>query len=137
MLNTRSADTVIDHALSLGADFAELYVERNQVSDIDTLSGDVQAVQSGIDFGIGIRLIYGNKVLYGYTNKTEEDELQRIASELAARDLRDPASTRTAFDYRQATNRHPALRILSGDADIESKVEYLLAADRAAGQRVI
>ena len=132
MLNTRSADTVIDHALSLGADFAELYVERNQVNDIDTLSGDVQAVQSGIDFGIGIRLIYGNKVLYGYTNKTEEDELQRITSELAARDLRDPASTRTAFDYRQATNRHPALRILSGDADIESKVEYLLAADRAA-----
>ena len=64
MLDTTIADTVVDHALSLGADFAELYVEKNRVSGVETLSSEVQAVQSGIDFGIGIRLIYGNKVLY-------------------------------------------------------------------------
>ena len=48
MLDTQIADKVVDHALSLGADFAELYVERNQVSDIDTLSSEVQAVQIGL-----------------------------------------------------------------------------------------
>jgi len=34
----------------------------------------VQSVESGIDFGIGLRLLYGTKVLYGYTNKPEGDE---------------------------------------------------------------
>lgn len=132
MLDSRIADAIVDHALSLGANFAELYVERNQVSDVDTLSDEVQAVQSGIDFGIGVRLIYGDRVLYGYTNRAEEAELKRIASELAAKDARDPAATRTPFDFRRPQERHPAARILSRDAGVESKVAYLLAADKAA-----
>jgi TldD protein len=132
MLNTRTADSVIDYALSLGADFAELYIERNQVADISTLSSEVQAVQSGIDFGIGIRLVYGNKVLYGYTNKTDADELKRIATELAAKDLRDPATAKVSFDYRRPTDHHPASQVLSKDPGIERKIAYLLAADRTA-----
>jgi TldD protein len=132
MFNASSAQNVIDHAISLGADFAELYVERNQLSRIESLSAKVQSVESGIDFGLGIRLIYGDKVLYGYTNKTDVDELKRIASELAARDLRDPVNTAKAFDYRQGGNLHPSSRILSANFEVESKVAYLMAADRAA-----
>ena len=84
MLDTSVARSVIDHALFLGADFAELFIERNQVNNISTLSSEVQAVQSGIDFGIGVRVIYGTKVLYGYTNRTDNDELCRIITELSA-----------------------------------------------------
>ena len=86
MLNTSLAQSVIDHAISLGADFAELFVERSQTNMVSTLSSHVQSVQSGIDFGVGVRLVYGTKVLYGYTNKAEEAELKRIVSELAAKD---------------------------------------------------
>ncbi len=132
MFNASSAQNVIDHAISLGADFAELYVERNQLSHIESLSAKVQSVESGIDFGLGIRLVYGEKVLYGYTNKADAEELKRIASELAARDLRDPVNTSTAFDYRQISNAHPSSRILSANFEVESKVAYLMAADRAA-----
>jgi TldD protein len=132
MLDTTIADTVVDHALSLGADFAELYVEKNRVSGVETLSSEVQAVQSGIDFGIGIRLIYGNKVLYGYTNKTELAELQRIITELSAKDLRDPVTERHPFNFTRPQEHHPASRPLSADANIESKVAYLLAADKTA-----
>ncbi len=132
MLNPISAQSVIDHALSLGADFAELYVERNQLSSIQTLSSKVQSVQSGIDFGIGVRLFYGDKILYGYTNRPDEQELKRIASELAARDLREAVQSTKTFDYRQNTSIHPATRILSKQFDVESKVAYLMAANAAA-----
>lgn len=132
MLDTVVSQSVIDHALSLGADFAELYIERNQVNNISTLSSQVQAVQSGIDFGIGIRMIYGTKVLYGYTNKTDADELKRIATELAARDLRDPVTASSAFDYREVSELHPASSILSVDAGVSEKVAYLMAADTTA-----
>jgi len=132
MLNSQTAESVIDHALSLGADFAELFVEKNETNVVSTLSDDVQSVESGINFGIGLRLVYGTKVLYGYTNKTDQDELLRIASVLAAKDLRDPVSTLKSFNFNQISDIHPAQKILSVDAEIESKVAYLMAANRAA-----
>lgn len=132
MLNYQTAQSVIDHGISLGADFAELFVEKSQTNTISTLSNHVQSVESGIDFGIGLRLVYGTKVLYGYTNKPEGDELKRILSELAAKDLRDPSVSTFNFDYRQIKDLHLAVRTLSNDSEVESKVAYLLAADVAA-----
>ena len=86
MLNTDTARSVIDHALYMGADFAELFIEECQANTIATLSDQVQSVQSGIDFGIGLRIAYGPKVLYGFTNDTGREELKRIATDLAAKD---------------------------------------------------
>ena len=59
MLDTRVAQSVIDHAIALGADFAEVFVERNQVNNMATLSNQVRDIASGIDFGVGLRLVYG------------------------------------------------------------------------------
>ena len=132
MLNSQTAESIVDHALSLGADFAEIFIEKNETNVISTLSNDVQSVESGINFGIGLRLIYGTKVLYGYTNKTDREELLRIASVLAAKDLRDPVNTSMSFNFNQIIDIHPARKILSVDAEIESKVAYLMAADQAA-----
>ena len=132
MLDTPIARSVIDHALSLGADFVELFIERNQVNSISTLSSEVQAVQSGIDFGIGVRIVYGTKVLYGYTNRTENDELCRIVTELSAKDLRDPETSSASFDFSVPHDIHRAERTLTKGSEVESKVEFLLKADRTA-----
>ena len=132
MLATQTAQSVIDHGLTLGADFAEIFVEKSQSSNVNTLGEKVQSVESGIDFGIGLRLVYGTKVLYGYTNNTGADEMMRILSDLAARDLRDPLVAMKAFDYRDAPNHHPLKKALSEDPAIESRIAYLLKADVAA-----
>ena len=132
MLDTRVAQSAIDHAVALGTDFAEVFVERNQVNNVATLSNQVRDIASGIDFGVGVRLVYGHKVLYGYTNRTDAEELKRIVSELAAKDRRDPAATAQAFDFRTADDIHGAQRTLSKDAEVRHKVDYLFAADRAA-----
>ena len=132
MLNSDTARSVIDHALYMGADFAELFIEKCQANTIATLSDQVQSVQSGIDFGIGLRIAYGSKVLYGFTNDTGREELKRIATDLAAKDRRDPQTAARSFDYCRATEHHPASRTISKDAEVSDKVTYLLAADRAA-----
>ena len=98
MLNSATANAVIDHALSLGADFAELFIEKHRTSSIDTLSDHVKSVDSGIDFGIGLRIVFGGKVLYGYTNQTDADTLKRIASSLAARDQRERINQLMSFE---------------------------------------
>lgn len=132
MLDVASAEGVIDHGIGVGANFAELFIERSLTNTISTLSQQVQSVESGIDFGIGVRLVFGTKVLYGYTNKTESEELKRIINELAALDLRDPTASKIAFNFSKPDEAHPATLTLSGDAEVDSKVAYLLAADTAA-----
>ena len=132
MLNPATAQSVIDHALSLGADFAELFVEKHLTSSLNTISEKVKSVDSGIDFGIGLRIVFGGKVLYGYTNQTDAEGLKRIASNLAARDKRDRLNESLAFDFSVMKDRHPSKIILSKDAAIDSKVEYLLKADSLA-----
>ena len=96
------------------------------------MSEKVQSVESGIDFGIGVRLVFGTKVLYGYTNKTEAEELKRIASELAAKDLRDPATSSEPFDFIEVTDRHEASIPLSQDSSFDEKIAKLLSANQHA-----
>lgn len=132
MLNPAIAQSVIDHALSLGANFAELFIEKHRTSSVDTLSDKVKSVDSGIDFGIGLRIVFGSKVLYGYTNQTDADSLKKIASNLSSRDLRERVNEFISFDYRKMSDHHPAKIVLSKNAAIDSKVEYLLKADAAA-----
>lgn len=132
MINPAIAQSVIDHALSLGANFAELFIEKHRTSSVDTLSDKVKSVDSGIDFGIGLRIVFGGKVLYGYTNQVDADSLKKIASTLSARDLRERVNEFTNFDFRKMSDHHPAKIVLSKDAAIDSKVEYLLKADTVA-----
>ncbi|UKA31399.1 TldD/PmbA family protein [Photobacterium damselae] len=132
MLNSTTAKAVIDHALFLGADFAELFVEHHQSSSVQLISGDIDRVNSGIDFGIGIRLFFGLKVLYGYTNSTDEEELKRVTSLLAAKDKRGRIVAPISFDLRRYESRHHCELPLSGDPNLAEKIAFLRKIDNAA-----
>jgi TldD protein len=59
---------VISHATRGGATFAEIYVERWRRRALRVLDGDVKVATSGLEFGAGIRLFFGEDVAYAYTN---------------------------------------------------------------------
>jgi TldD protein len=132
MLNSVTAKAVIDHALFLGADFAELFVEHHQTNTVQVASGEVDKVNSGIDFGIGIRLFFGYKVLYGYTNSTDEAELKRITSLLAAKDKREQIASAGVLNLNRYPVQHACRMLLSKDANLDSKIAFLLKVDQAA-----
>ncbi|PSV41967.1 TldD/PmbA family protein [Photobacterium indicum] len=132
MLNPATAKAVIDHALFLGADFAELFVEHHQSSSVELVSGEVDKVNSGIDFGIGIRLFFGYKVLYGYTNSTEEEELKRVTSLLTAKDKRDQIIDGVALNLNRYTNKHTCQYPLSQGAELAQKIAFLKEVNHAA-----
>lgn len=132
MLNPATAQSVIDHALFLGADFAELFVEKHHTSSIATLRGQVKSVDSGVDFGIGFRIVFNGKVLYGYTNQSNAEQLKQIASTLAVRDSKARSANLEGFDFTRPDERHRAQIILSTNTAIDSKVEYLMRADAKA-----
>ncbi len=132
MLNPATAKAVIDHALFLGADFAELFVEHHQSSSVELTSGDIDKVNSGIDFGIGIRLFFGHKVLYGYTNSTDEEELKRVTGLLAAKDKRDQIANAATLNFSRYSSKHLCKQPLAQSANLEAKIAFLRETDQAA-----
>lgn len=134
LLDATTAYDVIDHALALGADFAELFIERKRRSHISLLSQQIDHISGGLDFGIGVRLFYGHKVLYGYTNSAQREELLRIVSLLTAKDRRAPQLAAKAFDFTLPSSAHPILLPLAVDRHLDEKVAFLHTLDRHARQ---
>ncbi len=125
MLSPNIAKAVIDHALFLGADFAELFIERHHSGSVELLSGEVDKVNSGIDFGIGIRLFFGHKVLYGYTNSQNEEKLKKVTSLLCTKDKREQIASLSALNLMQYPNHHPIEMPFSSDNHVEEKIAFL------------
>lgn len=132
LLKPNHAHQVIDHALSLGANFCDIFVEKRYMQNINVLSSKVNAVNSGVEFGIGIRLVYGTDAVYGYTNHNNLDELKKITTSLASIDKQNPVNTSVAFNFIKTQNLHPVQTPLDKDLPLEEKVNYLLQIDKAA-----
>ncbi len=132
LLDAGIARSVIDHGLFLGADFVELFVEKTQHQSIKILNSQVDDINGGVDFGIGVRLVYGTKVLYGFTNNPTLQELKKITETLAARDRRDPnTSNPVDFIFHRLGVQHPATLSLASDHPLDAKIAWLMRLDQA------
>ncbi|MAZ49847.1 MAG: peptidase C69 [Halobacteriovoraceae bacterium] len=83
MLDSTIAQEVIFEALNSGADFCDIFVERSQIEDLSFNSSVVKNVRSGVDFGVGVRLIFGKQAVYGYTNSKDKNDLVKLTQKLA------------------------------------------------------
>ena len=83
-MSTESAGKLIDHALGLGADFCELFIEKTNNQRLSVKNEEVHSLTGGIDFGIGVRLIYGDEVLYGYLNSLKDDQIIKVMNQLSS-----------------------------------------------------
>lgn len=66
-------------ALSKGGDFADLYFEHTIFNELSMRDGQVNSGGSHIDYGMGIRVLKGEKTGYAYTESTEWEDMRRAA----------------------------------------------------------
>ena len=132
MLNPAVAQAVIDRGLFLGADFVDIFVENQKVTEVELLSSEIEKLNTGIDFGIGLRMVVGTNVLYGYTNHTDQSELIRVINLLGARigDV-DPRLGQPLM-LNAISDQHPVSLSLTRGTHMEDKVAYLRTMDIAA-----
>ena len=83
MIDTKTAESVLATARSHGADFAELYLERWHRRALRIIDREVKEATSGIQYGAGLRLLYGTDVVYAYTNDLDRKSLVELADTLA------------------------------------------------------
>ena len=73
MLDKLLVSDILYAATSTGAEFAEVFVENNKKNSLGLINGKLERALSGIDFGIGIRIINKDRmVMYIQIKKIEK-----------------------------------------------------------------
>ena len=128
MLDQKIANDIIFEALSQGADFCDVFVDRNIIETISVNSSKVKDIRSGVDFGIGVRLIYGDKALYGYTNSKNREELLAMTKKLANQ-YKNEKNNISQIAFK--TKSFPEIKALPNlDIKLDEKINDLLGLDK-------
>lgn len=140
MLPESVVTSLLGRAQRHGVDFAELYVERWRRRQLRTINREVQEATSNIDLGAGVRLFFGEDVVYGYTNDLSEESLTELLDALVglkgASNGRPDASGKGGIDLRKlgaGPNPHDP-EIATDARDKRWRLERLREAD--AGARI-
>lgn len=74
---------ILSKALENGGDLAELFFESTSATRVILEGGRVDKVVNGTDRGVGLRIIFKGKSVYGYTTSLTEESIFSLASVLA------------------------------------------------------
>ncbi len=124
MLSKKVIENVLYAALSKGGDFAEVFVEDRFNTNIKLVGGYVENSISGRDFGVGIRVFDGLNSVYGYTNDSREDNLIKLAKEIAVALNSTKGDIVLNLIKSNAPNLH-TIKIIPNSVDKAKKVELL------------
>ncbi len=72
-------DSVLKRALSSGGEFADIFIERGAPLSLLCEDSRLEKVMSGMDSGAGVRLIFGRRTAYAYTNELTTASLLELA----------------------------------------------------------
>ncbi|MCL2709028.1 MAG: hypothetical protein FWF03_07945, partial [Defluviitaleaceae bacterium] len=139
MLDKQLAYDVLTAAMSTGGGLAEIFLENAERETISMVNGLVEKANWGVDYGCGLRIVYGFTAVYAYTNKTDKASLIRLAKEAAQAvkaALAEGATINGVImldrrDRLSIENRHAALILPSG-AQKKATVERLRSAHDAS-----
>ena len=130
MLDKNIAHDIIHEALTLGADFCDVFVEKTNNLNIGFKSSSVKDIQSGIDFGIGVRLIYGEQALYAYTNSNKREDLLKLTRDLAAYYKRNPQGQLPTLNFSKTIEYPMVPSYADREVDLAHKVSVLQKMDQ-------
>ncbi len=74
---------IIRKALSSGGDYADVFIEHTSSLSIQLEDDKIEKLTSGVDSGIGVRVIFWDKSAYAYSNDFSEDSLFSIAESVS------------------------------------------------------
>ena len=77
--NTEMLDRLTAMALSHGGDYCDLYFENTSNTVHQLMDGQVTSAGQNIDYGVGIRVLCGEKTGYAYSESTEARDMENAA----------------------------------------------------------
>ncbi|RJR16499.1 MAG: TldD/PmbA family protein [Nitrospiraceae bacterium] len=123
---------IIRRSLINGGDYADVYIEQERPLSIQLEDDKIEKLSSGIDFGIGLRVIFEDKTYYAYSNDFSEGSLFAIA-ETVSRAVKGGKGKELTFDLRKL---RPSvdfeIRKYPDDISIKEKISLIERSNRAA-----
>lgn len=130
-MDNQEVRDILEVAMAQGGQFAELYLEHKENTGISCENGRIEKVNTGIESGVGIRVINGENTAYMYTNDLTQDNLRRLAQTAAAAAKSDVCQPVAEFMVSPAAIE-PDIIFRPDAIDFEQKVKLLKIADQAA-----
>lgn len=115
---------VITVALEKGGEYADLYFEHTFSNYLGLQDGKVNRASSGIDYGVGIRVVAGDQTGYAYVENITLDEMMkaaRTASRIASGSAQTPP---VKMDEKTFTNHYPIIKSWE-DISVQMKMPFL------------
>ena len=138
-------EKLIDTALEDGGDYADLYFENTSYRDLYLRDGKVSSGGFHVDFGVGIRVLKGEKTGYAYSENTDMKSLENAARAAAAisRGVKADSEPKPTFPFKgkpnPAADRYPIVTDWRG-CTMDSFVPVLMKLEsliRAKESRVV
>lgn len=79
MIETIPYQRILKEALKEGGEFADLFFEQNYSVAIVCEEGRIERIISGIDIGVGLRILSEGRTFYSFTNQIGEEDLLQLA----------------------------------------------------------
>lgn len=86
-LSRKTIEKLLEQALEYGGEFAEVYAEYSVVNSIYLEENKIYNAKRGIDMGVGIRVLHGEKTGYAFSDDLDKKRLNdtaRVAGLIAA-----------------------------------------------------
>ncbi|MDH4247826.1 MAG: TldD/PmbA family protein [Deltaproteobacteria bacterium] len=129
MLPEATVHDILTLGKSRGADFVEVYAEESHAATLELTDRKIDTVNSGVSFGVGVRLIFGDEAYYSYSSDPERDTLLALTDNMAASRATGAApGTISPFRVETLQNRHP-VREFPGGVSKEERVILLRRLD--------
>ena len=131
MIKKLLLEKVLLKALSNGADFAEVFVEDTFESKIQLLDRKIKNSIEGNDFGAGIRVFYGTKAIYAFTNNLSEKSLLAAADAVSKADAGKNEILKIDLMSEKVISPHK-IKIPFDEISKSEKIDFMRKIDNSA-----
>lgn len=132
MISEYETRQVLDAALARGGDFAELFLEDREETNIQSRGGVLQGVKTIRIHGAGLTVLQGAQRVYVHTNRTDREALAQLACRAAGM-LAAARASGAAQALRTAENPSPnPILLYPGEVQASAKIRAVDQAQRAA-----
>ena len=83
MIETIPYQEILREALREGGEFADLFFEQTHSVVIICEEDRIEKVISGLDRGVGLRILFGQKTFYGFTTELSKESLLNLARRIS------------------------------------------------------
>ena len=122
---------ILSNLARKGIDLAEIFFERRVSSLISCEGHRVEKINTGIDFGVGLRVIHHHKTSYAYSNDISEKSLHGMAESLTCTLNSSHEIISLNMDELKPPYSYPVEKPFD-TVDLKVKSDLVRRADRAA-----